>query len=141
VSSPEPSLRPRSPFSRLETETVIHSDSDFATVAFLRFRRVSLDLKAEQFPDAAVPALLDYSYRHVEKDIQARMVDDNDSLGRAQTPNYPDWASGTQLQAPTSRYMENWIAIGNVHREFRDASDIPLEDEIRECFHILQSKD
>ena len=89
-----------------------------------------------------MPALLDYPYRHVEKYIQDQMADDNNnSLGRAQTPNYLDWALGTQLPVPTYRYMENWIAIGNVHRECRDASDIPLEDEIRECFHILQSED
>ncbi|KAH9077328.1 hypothetical protein EDB83DRAFT_2645725 [Lactarius deliciosus] len=94
----------------LETETVIHSDSDFATVAFLRIRRVSLDPKTEQSPDVAVPALLDHPYRHVEKDIQARMsTDDDDSLGKAQTPNYPDWALGALLPVPTARRMENWI--------------------------------
>lgn len=124
----------------LETETVIHSDSDFATVAFLRIRRVSLDLKAEQSPDIAVPALLDDPYRHVERDIQARMSNDDDSLGRIQTPNYPDWALGTRLPVPTSRYMGNWIAIGNVHRESRDTSYMPLEDEVRECFHVLQKR-
>lgn len=140
VGSLEPSHRPRSPFSRLETETVIHSDSDFATVAFLRIRRVFLDLKTDQSPDVAVPALLDYPYRHVERDIQIQIADDDDSLGRAQTPNYPDWALGTHLPVPSFRYVDNWIAIGNVHWECRDTSDIPLEDEIRECFHILQSK-
>ncbi|KAH9038864.1 hypothetical protein EDB84DRAFT_1478816 [Lactarius hengduanensis] len=125
----------------LETETVIHSDSDFATVAFLRIRRVSLGPKTEQSPDVAVPALLDHPYRHVEKDIQARMsTDDDDSLGQAQTPNYPDWALGTLLPVPTARCMENWIAIGNVHRVSLDTSDMPLEDEIRECFHLLQKR-
>ncbi|KAH9179854.1 hypothetical protein EDB89DRAFT_1923539 [Lactarius sanguifluus] len=125
----------------LETETVIHSDSDFATVAFLRIRRVSLDPKTEQSPDVAVPALLDHPYRRVEKDIQARMsTDDDDGLGQAQTPNYPDWALGTLLPVPTARRMENWIAIGNVHRVSLDTSDMPLEDEIRECFHLLQKR-
>ena len=121
---------------------MIHSDSDFATVAFLRIRRVSLDPKTEQSPNIAVPALLDHPYRRVEEDIQARMSNDDDSPGRAQTPNYPDWVLGTQLlSVPTSRRMENWFAIGNVHRESRGTSDMPLEDEIRECFHVLQSKD
>ncbi|KAI9466868.1 hypothetical protein BJY52DRAFT_1110889 [Lactarius psammicola] len=125
----------------LETETVIHSDSDFATVAFLRIRRVSLDPKTEQSPEIAVPALLDYPYRRVEEDVHVRMSDDNDNRpGRTQTPSYPDWALGTQQLPATSRRMENWIAIGNVHRESRDTSDMPLEDEIRECFHVLQKR-
>jgi diphthine-ammonia ligase len=40
----------------------------------------------------------------------------------------------------TSRYLGNWISVGNIHRDLRDVSDIPLEDEVRECFHILQSR-
>lgn len=141
VSSSEHIHRSLSPFYRLETETAIHSDNGFATVAFLCIRRVSLDLKTEQSPEIAIPALLDRPYRHVEKDLRARITDADDSLGRAQRLNYPDWALGTQLPVPTSRCMGNWIAIGNVHRESRDTSDMSLDDEIRECFHVLQSRD
>ena len=138
VSSSEHSRRPRSQFSSLETETAIHSDSDFATVAFLRIRRVSLDPKAEQSPDVAIPALLDHPYRRVEEDLQARLTEDDHSLGRVQTINHPDWVLGT---VPTSKCMGNWIAIGSIHRETRGTSDMSLDDEIRECFNILQSKD
>jgi diphthine-ammonia ligase len=42
--------------------------------------------------------------------------------------------------APTSRHLGKWISVGNIHRELRDVSDMPLEDEVRECFHILQSR-
>lgn len=42
--------------------------------------------------------------------------------------------------APTSRHVGNWISIGNIHRDLCDASDMPLEDEVRECFHVLQSR-
>jgi len=140
VNYSDHTCRLRSPFSRLETETVIHSDSDFATVAFLRIRRVSFDPKTEQSPDIAVPALLDYPYRRVMEDIQARFADDDDRVERVQTPSYPDWALGTQLPVPMLRRMENWIAISNVHRDSRDTSDMLLEDEIRACFQVLQSK-
>lgn len=68
------------------------------------------------------------------------MTDDSHSLGRAQTLNYPDWVLGTQLSVPTSRCMGNWIAIGNIHRESRDVSDMSLDEEIRECFHVLQRR-
>jgi hypothetical protein len=40
-----------------------------------------------------------------------------------------------------SRYLDNWISVGNIHRDLRDISDMPLEDEVRECFHMLQSRD
>ena len=40
-----------------------------------------------------------------------------------------------------SRHLDNWTSVGNIHRDLRDVSDIPLEDEVRECFHILQSMD
>ena len=40
-----------------------------------------------------------------------------------------------------SRYLDNWISVGNIHRDLRDGSDMPLEDEVRECFHILQRRD
>jgi hypothetical protein len=45
-----------------------------------------------------------------------------------------------QLPSPTFRSLGNWISIGNVHRDLLVETDVPLEDEIRECFHILQSK-
>jgi len=31
--------------------------------------------------------------------------------------------------------------VGNIHRDLRNVSGMPLEDEVRECFHILQSRD
>jgi len=120
--------RLRSPLSRLETETAIHSDSDFATVTFLRIRRPSFDRKTEQSPDLAVPALLDYPYHRVMEGIQARIPDDdNDHLERAQTPIYPDLALGTQLPVPMLRCMENWIVMSNIHRDSCDTSDMLFE--------------
>ncbi len=102
--------RLRSPLSRLETETAIHSDSDFATVTFLRIQRPSFDRKTEQSPDLAVPALLDYPYHRVMEGIQARIPDDdNDHLERAQTPIYPD------------------LALGTIHRDSCDTSDMLFE--------------
>jgi diphthine-ammonia ligase len=53
---------------------------------------------------------------------------------------YSKRALGIELVAPTSRHLDNWISIGNIHRDLRDASDMPLENEVRECFHILQSR-
>lgn len=129
------------PFPRLETETVIHSDNDFATVAFLRIRRASLEAKREQEADIAVPALLDLPYLQVAEYIQAELTNDGQSPGRTQPQIYPNRALDIKLMAPSiSKYLGNWISIGNIHRDFRDVSDMPLEDEVRQCFHVLQSR-
>ncbi|KAI0284373.1 hypothetical protein BGY98DRAFT_1087615 [Russula aff. rugulosa BPL654] len=112
----------------LETETVIHSDNDFATVAFLRIRRASLEAKREQEADIAVA-----------EHIQAELTNDGQSPGRTQSQIYSNRALDIELMAPSiSRCLDNWISVGNIHRDLRDVSDMPLEDEVRECFHILQ---
>lgn len=123
----------------LETETVIHSDKDFATVAFLRIRRASLEAKREQETDITVPALLDLPYLRVAEYIQAELRNDGQSPGRTQPQIYSNRALDIELMAPNiSRYLDNWISVGNIHRDLRDVSDMSLENEVRECFHILQ---
>lgn len=121
---------------------MIHSDNDFATVAFLRIRRASLEAKREQEIDIAVPALLDPPYFQVAEYIQAELTNDGQSPGRAQPQIYSNRALDIELMAPSiSRYLDNWISVGNIHRDLSDVSDMPLEDEVRECFYILQSRD
>ena len=128
--------------SRLETETVIDSDNDFATVAFLRIRGASLEAKREQEANIAVPALLDFPYLQVAEHIQAELANDGQSPGQTQSQIYSNRALDIELVAPsTSKYLDNWISVGNIHRDLRGVSDMPLEDEVRECFHILQSRD
>ncbi|KAI9512204.1 hypothetical protein F5148DRAFT_1164787 [Russula earlei] len=122
----------------IETETVIHSDSGFATVAFLRVRRASLGPKPDQSRGLAVPALLDTPYLQVAKIIQAGLLNDDQIPGRIQTPGYSDRVIGNQPDVPNSSCVGNWISVANVHRDFRDASEVSLGDEVRECFHILQ---
>jgi len=123
----------------LETETVIHSDNDFATVAFLRIQRASLEAKREQEADIAVPAPLDLPYLQVAEYIQAELTNDGQSPGRTQPQIYSNRTLDIELMAPgISRYLDNWISVGNIHRDLRDISDMPLEDEVRECFHMLQ---
>ncbi|KAI0251255.1 hypothetical protein BJV78DRAFT_1275365 [Lactifluus subvellereus] len=126
----------------LETETVIHSDNDFATVAFLRIRRASLDTKPEQSLDVAVPTLLDQPYRHIAEDLQARILNNSQSPGRIEPQGFhsSNKALETRLTTPTSIHFGNWVSIGNIHRGTRDTSDMPLEDEVRECFRILQQR-
>jgi len=89
-----------------------------------------------------VPALLDPPHLQVAEYIQAGLTNDGHCPGgRTQPQIYSNRALDIELMAPsTSRYLSNWISVGNIHRDLRDVSDIPLEDEVRECFHILQSR-
>ncbi|KAI0303257.1 hypothetical protein BC826DRAFT_903387 [Russula brevipes] len=122
----------------LETETVVHSDSGFATVAFLRIRRASLDPKSQQAPDIAVPALLDVPYHQIEEYIHARSPKNAESPRQIHLQNYSNKALGVEFVVPTFRFLGNWVSVGNIHRDPHDGSDMPLEEEVRECFHILQ---
>jgi diphthine-ammonia ligase len=124
-------------FARHDTETVIHSDSDFATVAFLRIRHASLDSKPEHVVELAVPALLDLPYRQAAEYLQAKLSNNEQTTERTSCSSR---ALSLQLVGPTSRSFGSWISVGNVHRDLHGASDVSLEDEVRECFHILQSK-
>ncbi len=75
--------------------------------------------------------------------IQVELTNDGQSPGRAQRQPeiYSNKSLDIELTSPsTSRYLDNWISVGNIHRDLRDVSDIPLEDEVRECFYILQSR-
>ena len=85
----------------------------------------------------AVPPLLDLPYRQVVEYLQASLPNNDEFTERISCSNR---ASGIQLVGPTSRSLGSWISVGNVHRDPHGASDVSLEDEVRECFHILQSK-
>ncbi|KAH9966095.1 hypothetical protein BC827DRAFT_1369118 [Russula dissimulans] len=124
----------------LETETVIHSDNDFATVAFLRIRRASLDLKPDQDCSVAVPALLDPTYLQIALFIEAGLSNNAQSPGPIQPQSYSNKSLDNPPGASTSTFLGNWVSVGNVHRDVRDASDVSLEDEVRECFHVLQRR-
>ena len=111
-------------------------DGDFATVAFLRILHASLDSKPDHFPELAVPALLDQPYLQVAEYLRTMSPINDKATDQFTCPNKP---TCVQLPSPTFRSLGSWVSIGNVHRDLVE-TDVPLEDEVRECFHILQSK-
>lgn len=121
------------PVLREETETVIHSDSDFATVAFLRIKGARLEPKpTSEDIDLIVPKLLEDEYDSVAQALHEIRGEDYVSS----SSSLPDSAS---LAESHSRKIKTWVAIADIHRKLdSDGPPISLEDEVRECFHILR---
>lgn len=122
--------------SRTNTETVIHSDNDFATVAFLRIKEAVLEPKSNISRVAAIPPLLDEHFKNLEKTV---LDSQNDSpsnevfttLGLPQLyhPNIP---------STSSRRKGRWVVVSNVQSENRGLNgDLTIEEEVKQCFHIV----
>lgn len=98
-----------------ETETVIHSDSAFGTVAFLKFKSATLvDKLSEQIATVTIPPLLD----DTGKDVLDAM---SDTL---------------PINTSSSR-TGDWVYIANARRE-NPTESLSFEDEVRGSFLQLQ---
>ncbi|EGO27827.1 hypothetical protein SERLADRAFT_360402, partial [Serpula lacrymans var. lacrymans S7.9] len=118
-----------------ETETVTHSDSGFATVAFLRIKGTTLERKEENISfDLQVPSLLTHKFEVISvpnRTSQANSTHTMDGLNDFPLPSY---SSGAE-----SRSLGSWVAVTNVHRKLIDImGELSIEDEVSECFHQLQ---
>ncbi|KAL4242079.1 Diphthine--ammonia ligase [Abortiporus biennis] len=112
-----------------ETETVIHSDNDFATVAYLRITNAHLvdkDLVDSTLP--TIPPLLNDAHASVASKISLSQSSQN-----SQKPHQFDHPSEI---SPSSFRKGSWISVTNVQRA-DDGKDISLADEVKQCFDIL----
>ncbi|KAF7301802.1 Diphthami-syn-2 domain-containing protein [Mycena indigotica] len=115
-----------------EVETVIHSDNDFATVAFLRVKKAALqDKEAPSGADFDVPELLDEDTAVIEVDIP-HVVDASATID-ANNHKHIVRHAGTQ-----SREINGWVSVGNVVATTEE--EISVEQEVRECFQILRDE-
>ncbi|KAG1755567.1 hypothetical protein EDB19DRAFT_1661988 [Suillus lakei] len=120
-----------------ETEVVMHTDNEFAPVAYLRIKRASLHPK-QSSTDSRVetPPLLDERFGGL-KDVTENSVleghvnDSSDLYEPAIKPRHiPDH--------PSTRAIGSWLAIGNIHPDPSLDSEIPLDHQVRNCFIQLQ---
>jgi diphthine-ammonia ligase len=121
---------------RTEVETVIHSDSAFATVAFLRIKDARLEPKPPQHDfQLRIPPLLEERYEELRS-----------SMLLPDIPDVPGWIRTTTHQSiedpfeipTTATRAGSWVSVSNVHRTLDDREEVSLEDEVKECFRILQ---
>ncbi|TFK55996.1 hypothetical protein OE88DRAFT_1622520 [Heliocybe sulcata] len=120
-----------------ETEPVVHSDNDFASVSYLRIKSAVLEAKGDSthFPVEVPPVL---------EDEFASLADALSRTARAEHPQpvddeKPEYQCRPYLHGSTSsRMRSDWAAVANIHRNIDDA-EITLEEEVRECFAKLES--
>lgn len=120
---------------RTETETVIHSDNDFATVAYLRIKNATLEDKHSRLPiQPTVPSLLSEAFEQIHHTVHKSLSDPP-----IKSPSIPD-ENIAQLpkvaDCPTIKRIGQWVAIADI--SVICTSDVSLEDEVRDCFLQLQ---
>jgi len=124
---------------RIETETVIHSDSDFATVAFLRVKNAKLVTKEVDNHEAHIPSLLEDHFEEVKNAVQESQAQPS-PLGAI-----PFFQKNVELRSlksvpSTSLRKGSWVVIGEVQASVsQDMGSLSLEDEVKQCFHIISS--
>ncbi|KAF7332035.1 Diphthine--ammonia ligase [Mycena kentingensis (nom. inval.)] len=115
-----------------EVETVIHSDNDFATVAFLRVKNASLqDKPTAVSEDCRIPDLLDEHAAAVRKRI-------DQSTGSRDVPQISIGASPSVSATPRSAQIGGWVCVANVVAEA--TRELSLDEEVRQCFRCLQDE-
>ncbi|KAI0723210.1 hypothetical protein C8Q76DRAFT_614876 [Earliella scabrosa] len=117
-----------------EVETVVHSDNDFATVAYLRIKKASLHNK----PDAGsitvtVPPTLSDSYTPISDTIASHSALPSPPGTESKHPPH-------ELAPPfASKQIGRWVAVANVQSRIVVQQELSIEDEVRECFDQLRA--
>jgi diphthine-ammonia ligase len=125
--------------NRKGVQTVIHSDNDFATVAFLRITDAVLEAKPEaQVTRLAVPPLLEPEFTLVHDAVlQSEGTIELTQTDRDSDPNH---SLNQMTAATTSMRLGSWVSVADIQRDVPDGdTGISFEGEVRECFNILQS--
>ncbi|KAH8105926.1 hypothetical protein BXZ70DRAFT_998103 [Cristinia sonorae] len=112
-----------------ETETVIHSDSDFATVAYLRVLKGVLEEKQPQAVELVIPPLLENDF------VAVQNLAKNALLISSPAPDiYPIPVS---IPCSSASSSSKWVAIADIQVQPGLDFELSIEDEARECFKIL----
>ncbi len=115
-------------------ETVVHSDNDFATVAYLRVKKASLQPKTSEALHVTIPPVLAEPFSIV-RDVVSNHLSPRRDGGR----DAPEPLKSPLCRRAESRKIGPWVAVSNVQRDLGEhPRDLPIEDEVRECFETLQ---
>lgn len=119
-----------------ETEVVMHTENDFAPVAYLRIKRASLHPKESSTnKKVEVTPLLEDRFAELKDTVESLVLEVNSS-GGAYAP--PTNKGHSIPDRPLIRAIESWLAVGNIHKEPSLGSEITLDHEVRDCFLQLQ---
>jgi diphthine-ammonia ligase len=121
-------------------ENVIHSDNDFATVAFLRIKDAELESKAlSRALDIPVPPLLEDDFRAVHDTIVQSQ--ESASVGEVLKQTGQTEAVEPIDRDVRTQKIDSWVSVANIERKLGNPMvDISVEDEVTECFMILKGQ-
>lgn len=119
--------------ARIETETVIHSDNGFATVAFLRIKEAILEDKTiNRDFNIAIPSVLQAKPQMVYEKLQEHEF-------RLVNGTLPSFGNLAQPSQGTTTTNENgaWISISSVQAN-ESGTSMTIDEEVQRCFEVLQ---
>ena len=113
-------------------ETVIHSDNDFASVAFLRIKAARLEAKVTTTTSVVyVPPLLDDEFMAVyEVVLQSQQTDLITSQAQIEGSSFRH----PKVPLIRCRRVGAWVSISNVQSPSKGST---LKDEVTRCFELL----
>ncbi|KAI0832334.1 hypothetical protein BC628DRAFT_1406822 [Trametes gibbosa] len=116
-----------------EVETVIHSDNDFATVAYLRVKKATLQPKTDPATNKlSSPPLLEEPFSQIQNSLPAP------SSSTTNAP--PESLHDVSSQIARHKKSGNCVSVANVQRDrINQLPELSLEDEVRECFEKLEA--
>lgn len=129
-------LQQRMPY-RGKIDTIIHSDHDFATVAYLRVSEAHLLEKP--FPhdlQITMPPLLSKGMEN----LRIAIDESKPSLSNVKSGAKDDPISIECTSRVTTNRLGPWVAVTNVQRDTLSPLTLSVEEEVAECFQILQGK-
>ena len=121
-------------FCRTDVETVIHSDSGFATVAYLRIKGAALEEKSGFEANLAIPPLLEGDFAN----LQTLLRGHHSAVTSSGTVSEPVLVSqfASPSRTPFRSRKGDWVAVGNVH--YVTSQAIEFEEEAVQCFHEFE---
>ncbi|KZT12538.1 uncharacterized protein LAESUDRAFT_638886 [Laetiporus sulphureus 93-53] len=127
----------------VETETVIHSDNDFAVVAYLRIKDAVLKPKYNQVPpNPVIPPLLTPDFEALRDAVAASLSTSSASTTTLLANTVESVAPpGIDDNGSSSRQIGRWVAITNITSSSSvENPEFSVEDEVRVCFQELQAQ-
>ena len=112
---------------------MIHSDNDFATVAFLRVNEAELEEKQNEKLSLEVPVLLDEPFQGIADEILEPSLS---SLSIS--PFHASVQLASDVPTATFSQQGPWVSIANVQASGNESQTI--EEEVTECFHIVSGQ-
>lgn len=112
---------------------MVHSDSGFAAVSYLRVKGATLKDKPESGNDLTIPPLLEADFVRIQTLLHGYRSADSSIHVVSKTLTR---RSTIQAHGSSNSRRGDWVAVGNIYHA--TGEDITFEEEVLQCFCDLQ---